>query len=808
MDSLRQDVRFALRALAQRPGFTAVAVITVALGVGANTAIFSVVNGVLLRPLPYPEADRLVLVWTTTGEGINAAAWPEYEDWRAQSRSFEAMAVARSQSVTLVGSAEPERVTGAFVTASVFDLLGARAALGRTLRPEETEPATTQPVAVISHGLWTRRFGADPAVLGRTLVLNGHPRTVVGVTGPEFEAGRAPFNGWFMGTEVWLPVADFPNANGLARGQTELLVLGRLRRGITLEAAQSEMAVVAARLEKAYPDTHARRTVRLASMHEQLVSDVRPALLVLLGAVGFVLLIACANVANLLLARAAHRQRELALRSALGAERRRLVSQLLTESLVLATAAGALGALLGALFLSGLVALVPANAGLPENLAIDRTVLAFTAVLSLLTGVVFGLAPALQSSRPDLVAVLREGGRSVGGAARRRFRDSLVVAEVAVSLVLLVGAGLLLRSVVALHGADPGFRSERLLTMEFRLPTARYAEPRQIAAFFREILGRMGALPGVESVALVRAVPLSQNGASSAYEADGLAPAAPGREPRTQTNIVSTGYFRTMAVPVLRGRDFDERDTAETTPVAVVSATFARTVWPEQEALGRRLRLKGAEHWLTVVGVVGDVKHGSLTDPPAAQVYTPHEQDPRIFACVVARTKGDPLAMAGPIRQAIWSVDPQQPVWRVRSMDDLLASVRGPARAITILIAAFAAVALLLAAVGIYGVMAYLVAQRTREIGIRMALGASARSVVRMVVVRGMRLTLVATLVGIVGAVALTRTLSTLLFGVGPLDPLTFAGAAAVLGGAALLASWLPARRAARVDPVVALAEE
>jgi putative ABC transport system permease protein len=808
MDTLGQDIRYALRALAQQRAFAIVAVLTIALGVGANTAIFSVVNAMLLQPLPYPAAERLVLVWTTTGSGQSAAAWPEYLDWRAQSRSFEEMAVARQQSVTLVGDAEPERVTGAFVSSTLFDVVGARPERGRIFRPEETDPATAQPVAVISHGLWTRRFGADPTILGRTLILNGQPRVVIGVIGPEFEPGRAPFDGWFMGTEVWLPVADFPNANGLTRGQTEFPVVARLRPGVTPAAAQADLAVVAQRLQKAYPDTHAQRTVIVRPLHEELVADVRPALLILLGAVGLVLLIGCANVANLLLARASHRQRELALRSALGAGRRRLVAQLLTESMVLALAAGVLGAALGSFALRGLVALVPANAGLPANLGIDRTVLAFTAGISLLTGVVFGLLPAWQASRPDLVAVLREGGRSVGGAARRRFRDGLVVAEIALSLVLLVGAGLLLRSVFALQNADPGFRTDRLLTMEFRLPPARYPQPAQMAAFFRAILERMRAVPGVESVALVRAVPFSGNGGSSAYEIEGAAPAPPGREPRTQTNIVSPAYFRTMGIPILQGRDVEERDTADTTPVAVVSATFARTAWPGQEALGRRLRFKGSDRWWTVVGVAGDIKHGSFTDAPSPQAYVPHDQDPKIFACVVARTTGDPMAMAAPIRQAIWSVDAQQPVWKVRAMETLLAGARGPARALSILIAMFAAVALLLAAVGIYGVMTYLVAQRTREIGIRMALGASARTVVAMVVGRGLALTLAAILLGIAGAAALTRTLSTLLFGVGPLDPLTFVAAAGVLGAVALLACYLPARRAARVDPVVALAEE
>jgi putative ABC transport system permease protein len=807
MDTLLQDLRYAVRTLVERPGFTVVAALTIALGVGGTTAMFGIVDAVLLRSLPYADPDRLVMVWTRTpGVPQAAASWPEFVDWREQNHSFADMAVWRGQSVNLTGGAEPERVIGAFVSDRFFPLLGARPALGRTFTAEETDPATAKPVVVIGHGLWQRRFGSDPGILGRTLVLNGQSHTVVGVLGPEFDGGNAPSNGWFMGCDVFLPISYFPNKKGLARGETEILVLGRLRPDVDLEQARTDMTVVAGRLEQAYPDTHAGRGVDVLPLHEQIVGSMKPALLVLLGAVALVLLIACANVANLLLARASRRRRELALRAALGAGRTRLVRQLLTESALLAVLGGALGLLVGHWGLALLVSLAPPGV-LPASVALDGRVMAFALGLTAATGLCFGIVPAVHASRPDLDVVLKEAGRGGSGSAGHRFRDALVVAEVTLSLVLLVGAGLLLRSAVALQHAELGFRTDHLLTAEFRLPAAKYSEPRMIAAFFRQTLERLRAVPGIESAALVRAVPFSGNGGSTTYQVEGQPEPPKGREPVTQLNIVSPDYFRTMGIPQRKGRDFDEHDTADRPTVAIINDTMARQLWAGTDPLGRRLRLREAG-WVTVVGVVGDVRHGAPSEPPQPQVYTTHEQDARIFACVVARTKGDPMAMAAPMRAALWSVDKDQPVWKVRAMEELATGSRGTARAMSLLVGAFAAVATLLAGVGIYGVMAYAVSQRTREIGIRMALGAASGRVLRLVVGRALALTGVAIVLGALGANAVARLLGTLLFGVGPADPLTFVAAALALATVGTLAAYIPARRAAGIDPVRALAEE
>jgi putative ABC transport system permease protein len=811
MDTLAQDLRYAVRSLVRVPGFTVVAVLTLALGIGGNAAIFSAVNAVLLKPLPFPGADRLVIVWGRNAAGQSVASWPEFEDWRAQTQSFDALSVWRPQSVNFTGSGEPERLVGAFVSGSLFPMLGASPQLGRVFEPAETEPASVRPVVVLSQGLWRRRFGGDRGILGRSLVLNGQPLAVIGVMGPEMEPGRAPFDAYFMGTDAWIPAPYFPNANSLQRGQTEWLVAGRLRTGVTRAQAQADVEVVARRLEQAYPDTHAGRTAFVKPLQEDLVEGVRPALLVLLGAVGLVLLIACGNVANLLLARASNRQREIAVRSALGAGRRRIARQLLTESLLLAVAGGTCGlavayggvrALVWLLAQSGRTALLPADVGL------DALVVAFTAGVSILTGLLFGALPALQASRPDLGAVLKEGRGSGAGVSRRRFRDALVVWEVALSMVLLIGAGLLLKTALALHRTHPGFRTDRLLTWEFRLPPSKYREPEQIATFYRHVLERLRAVPGVESADLVRAIPFSGNAGGEQYVVEGREEPPAGKEPRAQSNIVSTGYFHTMGIPLLSGRVFDDHDRADKPPVVVINATMAGQVWPGENPVGRRLRFKGRDGWATVIGVVGDVKHTGLDQQPVAQVYSTHDQDPRIFACLVARTKGDPLAMAGALRQAFWSVDPEQPVWKVRSMEDLMRGSRGSAQAMATLVGVFAGVSVILAAVGLYGVMSYAVSARTREIGIRMALGARSREVMRLVVGRGLALTAVAVVVGVAGAAALSRLLASLLFGVTATDAVTFAAAAGLMVAVSFLASYLPARRAARVDPLSALAEE
>ncbi|HEX6739870.1 MAG TPA: ABC transporter permease, partial [Vicinamibacteria bacterium] len=775
---LLTDVRQAARRLARSPGFTLGALSLLALGLAANSAIFSLVHAVLLRPLPYPEADRLVMVWAHSERGDTAAYYPEYLDWKAQAASFADLAVTRGQSINLSGGGEPERLIGSFVSASFFPTLGVQAALGRTFRPEESEISSAAPVAVLSHGLWQRRFGGDPAVLGRTLVLNGNPHTVVGILGPDFAPGRAPFDGWFMSGEVFVPTPYFPNKGGLERGQGEMLVLGRLKPGRDVAGAQTEMTLIASRLEKAYPDTHAGRGVRVIPLHEQVAGPLAAPLWVLQGGVVLVLLVACANVAHLLLARVAGRRRDLAVRAALGAGRGRLVRQLLVEAGLLTLMASAAGLVLAWWALQGLPRLLPANVT-PGHVGLDGPVLLFTLALCALTTLVFGLVPALQSSRPEVMSVLRDGGR--GGTPRARFRGLLVVSEVSLSLVLLVGAGLLLRSALALQRVDPGFNPDRILTMEFRLPPAKYAKPDEIAAFLREALRRIQETPGVESAALARAVPLSGNGATDSYRRPDQPEPQGSQGPVTQVNIVSPAYFQTLGIPLRRGRSFTAEDRADTPPSMVVNAALAQAAFGKEDPLGQRLWLKSTGKWYTVVGVVGDVKHFQLSDAPIAQAYLTHEQDPRIFACVMARTAGPPAPMADPIRRAIWSVDKDQPVWRVQTLQTLVERSRGPAQALSLLVGLFALVALLLAAGGTYGVVSYLAAQRTHEIGVRVALGARGRDVLHLVLSQSLRWAALGVAVGTLVALAATRALGTLLFGVGASDPATFLTVALLL---------------------------
>jgi putative ABC transport system permease protein len=806
VETLARDLRFALRALRQRPGFTLVTVLTLALGLGANTAIFSVVKAVLLAPLPYPEPDRLAFVWGRSATGSEeGVSFPDFRELRDNNRSFAGLALVRSQSVNLTGGQAPERVTGTFATASLFQtVLATRPGAGRTFTVDETEPESPSPVAVITHGLWQRRFGGDPATVGRNLTLNGTVFKVIGVLPQGFELMLV---GGAWSTDVFLPLPYYPNRGGLTREDRSLYALGRLRPGVSAEQADADLAVIMRRLQSELPATNASLGAHVVALREVVIGEVQPSLLVLQGAVGLVLLIACANVANLLLARATDRRREMALRAALGADRGRLVRQLLTESVLLAVLGGALGSALGIWGVQALIAVAPDGLPMSGPVPLDPGLLAFGTLLSLGTGMALGLVPALSALRADLGATLKEGGRTVTGGGRR-LRELLVVTEVALSLVMLIGAGLLVQSLRKMQALDPGFRPDHVLTMSFRLPPTKYAEGEPVAAFFREAIAGIRAVPGVESAALVRAVPLSGNYGATGYSVEGQPEATPGQEPQAVSNIVTSDYFGTMGIPIRRGRDFTDHDDAKAPRVAVVNETMAALAWPGEDPVGRRLRLQGTEGWLSVIGVVGDVKHRRLSEPRQAQVYTAHYQDPKIFACVVARTSSDPLALADPVRQAIWRVDKDQPVWSVLPLEGVLARTFAPTRFLLFLLGAFALLAVVLASVGIYGVLSYAVAQRRQEIGIRMALGARAVEVVRLVVRQGMTLALGAVLIGLVMAAFMSRLLRSLLFGVGPGDPATFAASSALLIAVALGACWLPARRAARVDPAATLGHE
>jgi putative ABC transport system permease protein len=806
VETVIRDLKFAVRSLRQRPGFSLVVVLTLALGLGANTAIFSIVKAVLLTPLPYPEPDRLAFIWGRSAAGTeDGVSYPDFQELRDHNRSFAGLALVRTQSVNLTGGEAPERLIGAFTTASLFEsVLATKASAGRIFRADESDPATAAPVAVISHGLWQRRFGADPMTVGSNLNLNGTVFKVVGILPQGFEMMLL---GGPWATDVFLPLPYYPNRGGLTRDDRSLFSLGRLRSGVSVAQADADLGVVMRRLESELPATNASLGVRVVPLREVVVGDVRPSLLVLQGAVGLVLLIACANVANLLLARAADRRREIALRAALGAGRGRILRQLLTESVLLAALGGGLGSALGLWGVQGLVALAPNGLPVSGPIRLDAGILGGSALLSLGAGLALGLVPALSALGADLSATLKEGGRSVAGGGRR-LRELLVVSEVALSLVMLIGAGLLVQSLRKMQALDPGFRADHVLTMQFRLPPTKYPEGEAVAAFFRAAIAGIRAVPGVESAALVRAIPLEGNYATTGYQVEDRPKPAPGQEAQAALNIVTPDYFGTMGIPLRQGRDFTDHDDARAPRVVIVNETLAALAWPKEEPLGRRLHIEGHAGWATVIGVVGDVKHRRLSEPPQAQIYTAHYQDPKIFACVVARTSSDPRAFADPVRQAMWAVDKDQPVWSVWPLDALLARIFAPTRLLLFLLGAFAVLAVVLASVGIYGVLSYAVAQRRQEIGVRMAVGARGGQVVALVVRQGMNLVLAAVALGLVLAGFLCRLLRTLLFGVEPGDPAIFAVCAAILIAVALGACWLPARRASQVDPAATLGHE
>jgi putative ABC transport system permease protein len=807
-DHLAQDLRFGLRMLRKNPGFTAVAVVTLALGIGANTAIFSVVYAVLLRPLPYRDPSQLVWV-TEFFPKVNETLvpHPDFFAWREQCHAFESVAAFRGGGdFNLTGHGEPERLAGVRVTHNFFSLLGIRPALGRDFLPEEDEPGGPH-VVVLSHALWLRRFGADPAILGKAVTLDGSSHSVVGILPPNFK---------YPGAEdpaIYVPfgLSSKPNWD---RGIMFVDVIARLPHGVKLERVNSELSTVAQRAHQDYPKWFVSMSpdvqVRVLRLQAELVGDFRRVVLVLFGAVGFILLIACANVANLQLAREAARQREIALRAALGAGRSRIARQLLTESVLLA----ALGAGGGLLLASGGVSLLRRlGAKVVHHLAnarVDPWVLAFTAGIAVLTGILFGLAPALVATRQKLNETLKEGGTRTGMTrGRHRLRGSLAVSELALALVLLAGAGLLVRSFFRLLNVDPGFIPENLLTLRIALVGDKYSDAAQQAAFFQRALDRITSLPGVRSAAAASALPLFGFSVEMRVAIEGQPPPPPDQPASVPVEDVTPEYFGTMGIPLIEGRNFTDRDALTTPKVAIVSEAFVYRYFQNIQPIGHRVQLGGGQgDWVTVVGVVGDVRQLGLDQGVRPQVFRPFLQDPQESMTVVVRTNSDPEGLTLLVQNAVWALDKDQPISEVGTMDHWLSDSLASRRLNMLLLGIFAALGLALAAVGIYGVISYSVTQRTHEIGIRMALGARRGDVLQLVVGQGFALTFLGVVIGIAGALGLTRFLSSMLYGIRPADPLTFVGVSMILAGVALLASYIPARRAMKVDPMVALRYE
>jgi putative ABC transport system permease protein len=803
MNNLWQDLRYGARMLLKNPGFTLIAVITLALGIGANTAIFSVVNAVLLRALPYPQPERLVVLTEKTREGQRmGVAYPNFQDWRERAQSFTEMVGFRGTLLNLTGVDKPVRLQGRHVSWNFFRMLGVQPQLGRMFVADDDKTGATR-TTLLSHALWQEKFSGDPAIIGKALSLNGNSYTVIGVLPAGFE--------FFSKDDLFIPLGVSVSRTDLGRGNhSGLNALARLKEGVSLPEASAEMDTLAAQLERAYPDTNSGNGALTYRLLDRYASDIRRILWVLLGAVGFVLLIACVNVANLLLVRTAERQKEIAIRLALGAGRWRIIRQLLSESVLLSLLSGLTGLLLGVWMMEGLLKLAPEGVPRLNQSKLDMTVLLFTLGVSLLTGVLFGLLPAWQSARHDLHTTLKEGGRSTAGARREGVRKVLLVAEVGLSLVLLIGAGLMLRTVYQLTHVDPGFAAENLLTMQFSLPRTTYDEPR-LQGFYNESLTRIEALPGVRAAALTLSLPIDGSNWDSVFiVADKPVPPR-AQLPSSDFTPVSKNYFKAMGIRLLKGRVFTESDVTGKSAVTVINERLAARLWPGEDPIGKRLKQGWPEDktpWREVIGVVADVKLNGVNRETPLQAYLPLAQESSNFLGLVVRTSGNPMNLAATVEQTIHTIDKDLPVFAVRSMDQLMGSAIAQQRLTLVLLLGFAVLALLLAAVGIYGVISYSVSQRTHELGIRMALGARPSDVLWLIVGQGMKLTVGGVALGLLSAFTLTRWMEKLLFGVRATDPLTFAVIALLLTIVALLACWIPARRATKVDPMAALRTE
>jgi putative ABC transport system permease protein len=801
IEDLWRDFRFSLRSLLKRPGFTAIALLALALGIGANTAIFSLVNAVILQPLPYRDPDRLISVYGTRNRSTQGSVGPtDFLDYRSQNKTFEQFAASGSMMLpmNLTGSGEPERLNASIITGNYFDTFGVRPALGRGFSLEN-EKTGQDHVTVLSHAFWQTRFGGDPNIVNKTINLDGKAYEVLGVMPAEVVLPQP--------AQLWVPINFDADPEMKMRNARFLRGIGRLKEGVTLDQAQTDTDLIAAQLEQQYPDSNTGWSLRLIPLREILVGGSRTMLFILFGAVGFVLLIACANVANLLLVRAAARQKEIAMRTALGASRLRIIRQMITESLLLAIFGGALGALLAVAGVKLLVSLGEDNIPRTANVKIDATVLAFTLLISLATGLLFGLAPAIRTMKENLVDALKDGIRGGSEATvKNRTRSLLVVFESAIAVMLLIAAGLLIRSLVALQNVDPGFDPNNVLTLRVDLPRQKYNTPEKASNFFEQLETRVAGLPGVEAVGLITDLPLSGEARDMPYRVEG--------RPATSDiafvdfRRVNKNYFSAMRIPLRRGRNFTEQEVRQSDKAIVVSQAFVDSVFPNEEALGKRLIIWSGirNEPYEIIGIVGDTRYQSLQGEPSATMYVPTRE--LLFVNLVIRTQGDPLSLVGGVRKEVNALDPDQPIAAIRPMTEWVAMSAAGARYRTTLLGLFALLAMILAATGIYGVMSYSVAQRTQEIGVRMALGARPLDVLKLVVRQGMMLALIGVIVGLAGALALTRVMSSLLFGVTERDPITFVAVAALLIVVAFISCFVPAHRATKVDPLVALRYE